>query len=388
MGIELKRKVIILFITTSLIIFAELAFGMNDTNAVVGNGIFPDYLGSKALQLISKQDLLQIKEEGFKSKIIYTVENTGPSGDYKFLFYMTRTGYTLNVIKTVTVDGAIVNLTPKIGQLADEGSYVKISYMTKKEIDSCRENVDGDICDHEWSEFIVHFSEHESKTMSYEWETDTPLSCCVQFSLYSEKFWTNDIIPAVDFVVDLSEMRLPITLFNTSVSSLPEDPQPSVDFKDNLIAMHYVDYKPRKEAYTYSTATPSINLETALSEYVRTAYTKSPQSLLSTALTDSNPFVRAYTASMLGKSKSANDVPALIELLNDPSHRVRQVAINSLILITGENYHEDKAKWESWWNTRNHRQATEVVSSSYGLLFITASLVLISMLLWRRAQTK
>ncbi len=79
-------------------------------------------------------------------------------------------------------------------------------------------------------------------------------------------------------------------------------------------------------------------------------------------LTDPYEFNRFYAAKTLGDWRSKPSVPHLVEALMDEIGFVRQAAVQSLRLITGQNFRYDhngtEAKrkqaydaWTTWWNT-------------------------------------
>jgi HEAT repeat protein len=67
---------------------------------------------------------------------------------------------------------------------------------------------------------------------------------------------------------------------------------------------------------------------------------------------------RPYLVPALRRVHGINDppiFPLLVGYLRDPEPLIRQIALNNLTLIAGENYGPDAAKWEAWWETQPKR---------------------------------
>lgn len=67
------------------------------------------------------------------------------------------------------------------------------------------------------------------------------------------------------------------------------------------------------------------------------------------ALKDENPDVRESAADALGEIGDTRAVEPLIAALKDRNPDVRESAADALMVITDEEFEEDPAKWQEWW---------------------------------------
>jgi HEAT repeat protein len=75
-------------------------------------------------------------------------------------------------------------------------------------------------------------------------------------------------------------------------------------------------------------------------------------SALIQALGDQDVYVRQTAVLALKRigSEVMAAVPALIQALQDKSDRVRGYAAEALEAITGQQFGQDAARWQQWWN--------------------------------------
>jgi HEAT repeat protein len=78
---------------------------------------------------------------------------------------------------------------------------------------------------------------------------------------------------------------------------------------------------------------------------------KDPKALepLIAAMHDDNPQVRIDVLHALWQIGDRKAVPAAIDMLKDPNTTVRQGAVQALTQLTRQNFGEDAAKWQAWW---------------------------------------
>uniref|UniRef100_A0A7C2K2T5 HEAT repeat domain-containing protein n=1 Tax=candidate division WOR-3 bacterium TaxID=2052148 RepID=A0A7C2K2T5_UNCW3 len=76
---------------------------------------------------------------------------------------------------------------------------------------------------------------------------------------------------------------------------------------------------------------------------------------LISALKDVNWHVREAVAYALGEIKDLRAVEPLISALKDVNSSVRRAAAKALEEITGQNFGEDQAKWQEWWEKNKGR---------------------------------
>jgi HEAT repeat protein len=74
------------------------------------------------------------------------------------------------------------------------------------------------------------------------------------------------------------------------------------------------------------------------------------------ALNDTEPGVREKAVWALGEIKDPRAVKALIAALSDDDPIVRAHAASAMRKITGENFDEEPAKWQKWWNESRFRR--------------------------------
>jgi hypothetical protein len=68
------------------------------------------------------------------------------------------------------------------------------------------------------------------------------------------------------------------------------------------------------------------------------------------ALTDPCTNVRLAALEALGALGSGEDVPALLERLDDEDGRIRSAALAALVRLTGTRLPPSRARWEAWWD--------------------------------------
>ena len=59
--------------------------------------------------------------------------------------------------------------------------------------------------------------------------------------------------------------------------------------------------------------------------------------------------VRESAARLLGAHRNMAAIPLLILAVNDPEARVQSAAVDSLRLLTGQEFGTDASKWDQWW---------------------------------------
>jgi HEAT repeat protein len=67
------------------------------------------------------------------------------------------------------------------------------------------------------------------------------------------------------------------------------------------------------------------------------------------ALQHKDTIVRVKAAEALGETRDPKAVEPLIAVLNDKEDTFREAAAKSLTKITGEDFGQDRDKWQKWW---------------------------------------
>jgi len=72
------------------------------------------------------------------------------------------------------------------------------------------------------------------------------------------------------------------------------------------------------------------------------------------ALQDNDPYIRQAAAAGLGTLKNPTAIPPLIAVLGkEPVTIVRRAAATALWQLTGQQFGEDAARWQAWWQRKN-----------------------------------
>jgi HEAT repeat protein len=76
--------------------------------------------------------------------------------------------------------------------------------------------------------------------------------------------------------------------------------------------------------------------------------------------------VRKHAAWLLGTMRDPQAVPVLIKALEDPDALVRQEAAEALSVISGEDFGDDAAQWQAWWQQQQAGQPESAPAPSGG----------------------
>jgi hypothetical protein len=216
-----------------LVMCPGVASAMNDTDAVVADGLFPlaASAGIPSL-LLEKVDIrLRLLPDGFEKSINYRIRHPGNSRSYVIGYVIDDPApggwygpYGMKNAETrltIELDGAPA--TPKIrtGRLVDEGDHVRIDHRTQAEIDTCNAHNDGDICGHHWAELEVSFGEGQRRNVRvrslYGWPDNlnyAPDAITRELAIYTEKFWAGRTVPQIEIRLDTSALELSADRFS------------------------------------------------------------------------------------------------------------------------------------------------------------------------------
>ncbi len=124
-----------------------------------------------------------------------------------------------------------------------------------------------------------------------------------------------------------------MTLLGTGAISLPAGWAEERTIEEWIAALKDTDWKVRQQAAE------------ALGQ-LRDGYALEP---LTAALQDEVSAVRATAVAALGALGDQYSVEPVIGTLGDSDAAVRQASGKALTKITGENFGEDRERWQKWW---------------------------------------
>ncbi len=272
-----------------LILIVPSAMAMNDTDAVVAEGLFP-VEGGPALAIQSEKVAVELYAKGLKVTRRYQIENTGPSsaacrlGTSCLLPAVSRRErlgalYDCAYQSTqVSIDGKARDFDRNIARLVDAGSHVKIQARTLEEIQECEKCKDVDICGHAWISFPVAFEPGQERAIDIthttpEFSPRFMMYALDRLQLYTEKFWCNETVPLVEMQFRVAGIALPEDVFVPQGRNAPHSTPPSGYDKGTFI-WRVRDHAPSKERYSYTVRMIhpyAVNREAILDAYRRIA---------------------------------------------------------------------------------------------------------------------
>jgi hypothetical protein len=171
------------------------ALALNDTNALVREGLFPLAGGYAALEIVSETVSVTIRLEGHLSTVrIYRIRNTGKAGLYRLGALCAQW---TDPCEGVRIDGLDIRFWNRTGRLSvKDGSHVETDRFPRAEIDACNETNDGDVCGHVWAEIPIWFDAGATRTVTIQFGTELPENhffedALERLTLYTEQYWKN-----------------------------------------------------------------------------------------------------------------------------------------------------------------------------------------------------
>ncbi|MGA1871774.1 MAG: hypothetical protein ACMUJM_24880 [bacterium] len=251
-----NKNLLKLLLLIVLMITAKSSYSMNDTDGVVAKGIFPLNEGSRFLKIDSEKIEITITDKGTVIKKLYKIQNNGKRNTFKFgMIYCYNCLSEANDSDTkIQVDGTIVEHKKKFGYLKDVGTHVDVKEMTKKEISEGLEYVDGTIVGHLWGVFELEFNSKQIRQIELKYfeaipHEGFPGRILNNFSIYTEKFWSEPIIPLIEFNLKIKNNIIPLKYF---IPNGDYDSKSPDIIKDKELIWQFKNYKISKQMYTYT----------------------------------------------------------------------------------------------------------------------------------------
>lgn len=286
----------LLFLALPLCICSTTSMAMNDTDAVVAEGLFPMEDGLP-LALKSEKVTVLLHPNGLKVMRRYEIQNTGdasldarlattclsvPYNDDKVLSTLYEGAY---VGTMIAVDGNPVQLQRHVGRLVDDGTRVILQERTMSQIGDCEQHNDGDICGHPWVSLPVTFGSDQIRTVEVNYEVPDFSPRFVEFTLdrlqlYAEKFWGSDSVRVIEFDFSIEGKTLGEDVFLPRGEYAAHSTEPR-GYKEGTFTWRIEQYSPSRKTYTYFTRlvhSRAIELE-AISKAYRSILKPSSPSL-------------------------------------------------------------------------------------------------------------
>ncbi len=241
---------------------------MNDTDAVVAEGLFP-MDNTLPLALRSEKVSVALYPKGVRVMRHYEIQNTGdaalearlattclsvPYNDHRVLATLYEGAYVGTI---VTVDGKPVQVERHVGRLIDAGALVIVQDRTMAQIGDCEQHNDGDICGHPWVSLPVTFASDQIRTVEVNYEVPDFSPRFVEFTLdrlqlYAEKFWGSDSVRVIEFDFSIEGKTLGEDVFLPRGEYAAHSTKPS-GYNEGTFTWRIEHYAPSRKTYTYFT---------------------------------------------------------------------------------------------------------------------------------------
>lgn len=170
------------------------ALALNDTNALVREGLFPLAEGVDSLEIVSESVSVTIKLTGRLSTVrSYRLRNIGKAGLYQLGALCSQW---TDPCEGVRIDGLDIRFRNRTGRLSVSEDRVRTARFPRSEIDECNLNNDGDVCGHVWAEFPIWLDAGATRTVTIRFGTELPENSFFEdalgrLTLYTEQYWKN-----------------------------------------------------------------------------------------------------------------------------------------------------------------------------------------------------
>lgn len=241
-----------------LVSYFDFSFAMNDTDGVIGRGLFPLNTSGTSLRLVSESIEITLNSAGIHTKRSYEVQNTGRRGAFSF---GTMCGYNTLSINTdrcgkIVENGKYLSVTIDTSYLVDEGSHVSVKKINISEVTEILKHLDGTIVSHIWSSFELEFDENETKRLEIMYFAPIDPKYFKRhvlrdLFLYTEKFWDSEFATDVELRLAIEGFNIPLEYLTPkgrySQYSIPPDSE-----EEGVIVWRFKDYRPNREKYSYT----------------------------------------------------------------------------------------------------------------------------------------
>lgn len=230
---------------------------MNDTDAVINRGLFP-LSEDTNLELLDEVVIVTLTKDGYSIVRDYTIVNPGEAGVYQFgsIVKMNSLSVGAKEIGIIESNGTTLQVVLDTAYLADTGTNVKIIPKELSKIEYCIEHNDGNVCGQVWSSFDLEFMKNEEKNIRITYlipidESQFRYELPGQIYLYTEKFWSNNIIPSIKMKLGIKGFNSPKDLFAPTGNYAKHSTAPT-EYESIYAVWVFEDYKPLKKKYSYS----------------------------------------------------------------------------------------------------------------------------------------
>lgn len=251
-----RRKITLLLVLLMLLATANSGFAMNDTDGVVGRGLFPFEKGTHQLAVSAEEIQVVVDRKRIQSIWTYQIRNMGNDGVFQFGAACSVGLKWPSPCGQVYVDGRPVESEKHIGYLVDEGPFVKTRTMPLEDVENCyRGDPDGTICGHEWITMPIRFAANQVRQVVLAQTIPLTFSRLVEemtgnLYLYTEKFWAGDVIPRITLGLGLQGGELGVESFLPHGEHAQYSIPPS-RAENGMIIWRFENYRPNKSPMSY-----------------------------------------------------------------------------------------------------------------------------------------
>jgi hypothetical protein len=226
----------------------------NDTDAVIGRGLFPLGRHNPPLSLLSDTVRIRLGPTGVTTTRVYWIRNHGASAAVQ-LATICGTNQLDADCGGVRIGAASPPTHRAIGYLVDSGGFVAIKQKTRREIEACLKTVDGTVCGQEWITFEIDMRKGESLRAILEYRTPFDDRYWIEsvvdpLYLYTEKFWYGDSVPHVTVWAEVEGGKLSLQSWTPRGPYAQYSRHPTGEV-DGAIYWRLDGYRPVKKQYTY-----------------------------------------------------------------------------------------------------------------------------------------
>ena len=190
--------------------------GLNDTDGLVREGLFPLAGGGASLGIVSETVSLTLQRNGRLATVReYRIQNRGKAGMYTLGALCSQW---TTPCREAWIDGIQIRFWNRVGRLAVRKGFVEVQKISRARIAECEKYNDGDICGHVWAEFPIWFDAGRTRTVSIHFETTLSENSFFDdaldgLHLDTERFWAQTSIPSIEFRFAIEGANLTRDLF-------------------------------------------------------------------------------------------------------------------------------------------------------------------------------
>jgi hypothetical protein len=197
-----RRRLLPLALAALSLALPAVLTALNDTDALVREGLFPLHGGGAALHIASERVSVTLDRQGHLSTVrTYALRNAGPPASYRLGALCSQW---TRPCREVSIEGVRIRFWSRVGRLAVRGHRVTVQEFSRAAIEECETTADGDVCGHVWAEFPLWLDAGQVRTVTVRYATPLPENHFFQDALdalhiYTERFWAGTTIPEIEF---------------------------------------------------------------------------------------------------------------------------------------------------------------------------------------------